>query len=82
MWAEKNQLESISKSEGQLIEDNVESLILLRIGGNKTIKLIQLPSELAITTGRPASRTPNTEFVVPRSIPTIRPMSAFNGTLR
>ena len=32
------------------------------------------PSELAITIGRPASMTPTTELVVPKSIPIIWPM--------
>ena len=43
---------------------------------NPTIEGVVLePSEFAITIGRPASITPTTELVVPRSIPTICPMT-------
>ena len=39
-----------------------------------TLGVVRLPSALAMTAGSPASRTATTEFVVPRSIPTVFPI--------
>src|SRR5688500_9079243 len=36
--------------------------------------VVRLPSALGITVGSPPSRTATTELVVPRSIPTVRPI--------
>ena len=36
--------------------------------------VVREPSELAITVGSPPSKTDTTEFVVPKSIPTARPI--------